>query len=416
MNRFLSLITGTIGLALVSACSSLPIGAAEEERLVPSGANNRFIAYDSFAEYVRATREMLAEHRVFRNTEQAALEIDAVAPFELAPAPAQCKSETEEAILLVHGLSDSPFLMRDVARQFSERCYLVRAVLLPGHGTRPGDLMEVSVDDWESAVKHSLAQLQEEYEQVSVAGFSLGGALVLSAALEQPAVDAVYLFAPALAIRTDLIHAAPMLNNFVDWLDVDPPDDYARYEAFPTNAAAQLSKVIRRLDKRLEKVKKLPFPLFIAVSRDDSVISVAKAEGLIEYASAELCNRLVVFAEFERDNLEPGSTSTVKLNSYLPEQRIEMMSHQSIPLSPKNPYYGRDGSYRRCNLEQRPEKLEYCLNSPDIWYTAFSASGAKDRIYATLTFNPRYEEMWQALDAMRPSADPGSGCAKPRRP
>ena len=73
------------------------------------------------------------------------------------------------------------------------------------------------------------------------------------AALEQPAVDAVYLFAPALAIRTDLIHAAPMLSNFVDWLDVDPPDDYARYEAFPTNAAAQLSKVIRRLGKRLEK-------------------------------------------------------------------------------------------------------------------------------------------------------------------
>ena len=65
------------------------------------------------------------------------------APFELAPERRRCARAGDgrhnKAALLIHDLGGTPYEMRDVARAFAEACYLVRAILLPGHGTVPGD-------------------------------------------------------------------------------------------------------------------------------------------------------------------------------------------------------------------------------------------------------------------------------------
>ena len=56
-------------------------------------------------------------------------------PYRLAPS-ANCRSADRTGLLLVHGLSDSPFVFRDLARYLADRCIEVRTLLLQGHGTR----------------------------------------------------------------------------------------------------------------------------------------------------------------------------------------------------------------------------------------------------------------------------------------
>ena len=52
-------------------------------------------------------------------------------PYRLSPA-ADCNSGDHTGLLLVHGLSDSPFVFRDLARYLADQCIEVRTLLLQG--------------------------------------------------------------------------------------------------------------------------------------------------------------------------------------------------------------------------------------------------------------------------------------------
>ena len=73
--------------------------------------------------------------------------VDGNAPFELKPSGgyhAGREKPYRRGVLLTHGLTDSPYFMRHLAAFFQENGFSVMAVLLPGHGTRPGDLLDTN--------------------------------------------------------------------------------------------------------------------------------------------------------------------------------------------------------------------------------------------------------------------------------
>jgi pimeloyl-ACP methyl ester carboxylesterase len=94
--------------------------------------------HETFANSVSATKAWLEKYRVFL-TLGAESEIRANLPFEIRPAknPRTGPTGKTKGILLVHGLGDSPGTFVDLAQEFAARGFLVRTVLLPGHGTRP---------------------------------------------------------------------------------------------------------------------------------------------------------------------------------------------------------------------------------------------------------------------------------------
>ncbi len=94
-----------------------------------------------FETYVRNVSQELRTHRLPFDVSRSDAELAKVAPFKIPPGSA-CKTGTPRCIVvLVHGLSDTTFAMRDLAMTFAKQCFESRAVLLPGHGTRPADLM-----------------------------------------------------------------------------------------------------------------------------------------------------------------------------------------------------------------------------------------------------------------------------------
>src|SRR5262249_55594254 len=94
--------------------------------------------------------------------------------FELAPA------DPKGAVLLVHGLSDSPYSMRAIADTFYAHGYYVLGLRMPGHGTIPSGLLHVRWQDWYGAVvlaaKHAAAQAPGK--PFLAGGHSTGAALV----------------------------------------------------------------------------------------------------------------------------------------------------------------------------------------------------------------------------------------------
>jgi alpha-beta hydrolase superfamily lysophospholipase len=171
--------------------------------------------------------------------------------YELVPA-----REPLGAVLLMHGLSDSPYSMRGIAEAFQSRGYYVVALRLPGHGTVPSALRDVRWEDWYAAVvvaaKHAAARAGSG-KPLYLGGYSTGAALATLYAVrslddaELPRPQGVYLVSAAIgispfAVLTNVISGLALIPWFEKsrWIDVLPEYDPYKYNSFPVNAANQI--------------------------------------------------------------------------------------------------------------------------------------------------------------------------------
>ena len=87
--------------------------------------------------------------------------------------------KTDNVLVLVHGLTDSPYYVQAIAEDFAQAGFNVVLPLLPAHGLRrPGRAFQsLKHIDWTQSVD-SIAQLASPLgEKLSLGGFSTGGAL-----------------------------------------------------------------------------------------------------------------------------------------------------------------------------------------------------------------------------------------------
>ena len=402
-------------VALAAIAWSFPADAlsptpnAGDARLRPSGEGLPFDPgrYRDFDDYLRQTRDRLERHKVYVDPRRKGTELAAATPFELPPAdgcaPAQ-SARPRRGILLLHGLADMPLAMRDLAGAFAARCFLVRVMLLPGHGARAGDLLTVTRGDWLAAARFGVKTLKQDSGAVFVGGFSLGGLLSIHALLEDDAVNGAFVFSPALALeRAWLVRQAVWLRHFLKWLDRDPPDDYARYEAMPVNATAETYLLTRGLGRLLER-RRVRAPVFMALSADDPVIDAAAAQGYFENRFSHPGSRLLVYRRDPQEGADPDDGRISYSNSFLPRQRIAGFSHLSLHIAPGNAHYGPEGDYRSCgqSSDESAEAVARCLAAPDPWRgEVFGASPAgipEGEPVARLTYNPRFGELLDRID------------------
>jgi alpha-beta hydrolase superfamily lysophospholipase len=179
-------------------------------------------------------------------------------------------------VLLLHGLTDSPYSMRSMAEQFRARGFYALCMRLPGHGTVPAGLLHVTVEDWMAAVRigwqHVTAQVGGD-RPVVLCGYSNGGALATLFTLElvdrtppapaaaaQRVPDLVCLFSPAIGITPFAAasnwHRAyswlPGLEN-VKWLAIEPEFDPFKYNSFPKNGGAQSWRLTRLIEAAMNR-------------------------------------------------------------------------------------------------------------------------------------------------------------------
>src|SRR4029450_3115001 len=92
------------------------------------------------------------------------------APFELG--------RGEDACLLLHGFTGSPWDVRPLGERLAARGLYVRAIRLPGHGSTPLPSAQASHRDWEQAAEDALLSLSTS-RHVFVAGLSVGALLAV---------------------------------------------------------------------------------------------------------------------------------------------------------------------------------------------------------------------------------------------
>ncbi|WP_197475731.1 carboxylesterase, partial [Oleiphilus sp. HI0043] len=149
-------------LMIVKGCASMP---DSKMPLHQSAEYYNYIQRD-FESYIEVSRAWLSHNRSFISQNKQK-EINMNAPFMLMP-----NEPTQKAVLLVHGLGDSPYSFSDIAKSLHGEGYAVHVLLLPGHGSKPSDLMLSHYEDWQDIVDHYALQLKKQYNKVLLGGFS----------------------------------------------------------------------------------------------------------------------------------------------------------------------------------------------------------------------------------------------------
>ena len=213
------------------------------------------------------------------------------------------QDEPRAGILLLHGLSDSPYSMRELGNTLHQQGATVLGLRIPGHGTAPSGLVETRWQDMAAAVKLAARHVREEVgdKPLFLVGYSNGGALAMEYALSSlddgtlPQIAGIVLLSPEIGIspvaalavwQGRLGHLLGMEK--LAWNGLLPEYDPYKYGSFAVNAGDLAYRITQRIQRQLnelqgtEKLQALPPILAFQSGVDATVTATALVANLFD--------------------------------------------------------------------------------------------------------------------------------------
>ena len=250
----------------------------------------------------------------------------------------------KHSIVLIHGLSDSPYFMRSIGRYFHEQMgFNVFLPLLQSHGLKEPNGMEgVSLKAWKENINFSISEAKKPGDVVSIGGLSTGGALSVQAALEGDAITgSVFLFSAALKLAGSFggfkawLLRTPVADVFDFYDDTygkpligDHPYRYSRVDKGAAKHLGKLMKEITELTAQARSGSSLIQPFFIAHSEADKTASISGVEELLAVGDPQ-----------KTDFFRMGKHFQIPHSSVVLEEPAYALN--GSPLEPANPFFAK---------------------------------------------------------------------------
>jgi alpha-beta hydrolase superfamily lysophospholipase len=245
-------------------------------------------------------------------------------------------------VLLLHGMSDSPYSLRQLGERLNAAGAQVLGLRMPGHGTAPSGLVELTWQDMAAATRLAMRHLTRQVgdRPIYIVGYSTGAALAVHYALATledetlPPVERLVLLSPAIGVSAVAALAVwqGRLGHLLGleklaWNDVQPEYDPFKYGSFAVNAGDlvyQLTNEIQGRITALDQAGKLGgLPRILAFSSvvDATVSTPALVSGLFERLPAN-GHELVLFDINRVTEMEP-------LMKWDPDEVIQVLQQGS---------------------------------------------------------------------------------------
>lgn len=202
------------------------------------------------------------------------------------------KSDSNSAVLLLHGFKASAFEMKECAEYLHKRLKLsVSVPLLSHHGISAEELNKARWQDWYNSAENAFLELKKNYETVFIVGMSMGGSLTLQLAAKHKVKAIVCIGTPyKLPKRTIWAKA---LSFFIRKLDdgkgPDIADENQKEKAvslcsIPLNALVELRKMLRAIRPLYKNVT---CSVLLTHSEKDHVIAYENMEAIKSRLASE---------------------------------------------------------------------------------------------------------------------------------
>lgn len=340
-------------------------------------------------------------------------------PFERLPEPGSTGPGKGKGFLLIHGLTDSPYLMHSIADSL-QQAYpngTIRAVLLPGHGTVAGDSLNMRHTDWMAITDYGVRSFEkmDTISELYLVGFSTGTSLAIRHLQDNPKnpqIKGLILISTAVKAKSGAAFLSPYLRWLKDWLDTFEERDAARYESFSVNAGAEFYLLTQNIMKSKTPID---VPVLMAVSADDDTIDAdAARQFFCDRVTADRRGLIWYASRHAERNIDPpcGDIKEVELGPVDREfqgtaYRFANYAHTALSMSPADEHYGVNGKYHQCKAyDTPPDMADFKECQKGSAKTIFgerdiASKAAKKELdydyWRRGTFNPDYARLERAI-------------------
>ncbi|OCA88157.1 carboxylesterase [Bacillus sp. FJAT-27225] len=207
------------------------------------------------------------------------------------------------AVLLLHGFTGNSADVRMLGRYLNDKGYTCHAPIYRGHGTAAEELVKYTPEDWWQDVMDAYQFLKNKgYEEIAVAGLSLGGVFSLKLGYTVPVKGIVPMCAP-MDFRSDetvhngVLYYAREYKQFEKKTQAEIEAEMAAFD--PKPLLKQLNGLIQDVRDHVDLIYA---PLFVVQARHDGMINTNSAN--IIYNEAESVDKKLKWYE------ESGHTIT----------------------------------------------------------------------------------------------------------
>jgi pimeloyl-ACP methyl ester carboxylesterase len=395
-------IAGVLFLAYFVAASVLSRNKELNARHDPfSFAENFDYATGSFADYIA-----WSERRV-RAAQQEGTDTGFVGnllPFRLEPAadcPASATDRYRSGVVLTHDAMDSAYMLQVLGNYFQSRCFLVLGLLLPGHGSKPGELLSTRWEDWAAAEALAARELANEVEFPYLMGHGVGGTLAVLEASRNPQISGLILFAPRLDTRPSPWQGAAAtalgwLLSSARWMETIPMETPYRYEASPWRLSGEINALVGATLAAVES-RQVEVPVLMVASSDDPE---ASPEAMLSFMGERThpLSHILLYGS----NTFPAAPDRITLypSGKLLESGTLGVSHRGLILPPYDRNFGRGGAIRRCGHYYWTDKTAYatCMEGRATVRGEITAENLQKGVLVGLQHNPFYVDIPPQLD------------------
>lgn len=194
------------------------------------------------------------------------------------------------AVLLLHGFTGNSADVRMMGRYLEKRGYTSHAPIYRGHGMPPEELSKVNPDQWWEDVQNALQHLRNlGYEEIAVAGLSLGGVLGLKLAYSEKVKAIIPMCAPAyFDNETQLTQGFKLFAKEYKQLE-DKDNATIKQEvndllANSENLFDQLASLITEVKNNVDMIY---LPTFVVQAKQDEIINPESAKFIYNHIEAE---------------------------------------------------------------------------------------------------------------------------------
>ena len=316
------------------------------------------------------------------------------------------------AVLLLHGMSDSPYSLHTQAAYLHKKGFWVLGLRMPGHGTIPSGLRNMEWQDMAAVVNMGMEHLEKKLgsKPIHIMGYSTGAPLALNytlKALEDKSTSRVpnslVFYSPAIGVskaapfavwqsRMGYLFGLPKL----EWNSLLPEYDPFKYGSFAVNAGDQVYRLAKEVQKQFDFLAKHPskkaFPPVLSFSSIvDSTVSVPAVIDKLFNRLPKGKHTLVLFDinhNFDRNHfVKPTLSNSIESlqntainenytfelisNIHTKNRTVERivnhkevtplphewskglysLSHLAMPISPNDPLYGNEDALKSPGIQ-----------------------------------------------------------------
>ncbi|WP_019415920.1 carboxylesterase [Paenisporosarcina sp. TG20] len=186
----------------------------------------------------------------------------------------------KRAVLLLHGFTGNSADVRMLGRFLEKNGYTSLAPHYKGHGVPPEELIQTGPNDWWKDVMRGYDQLKSAgYEEIAVAGLSLGGVFSLKLGYTVPIKGIITMCAPMSMKTTEIMYEGVLkyAREYKRYEGKDSKVIEEEVEALQNQSMESLPDLRKLVYDVRDHVDHVYAPLFVVQGRQDSVIDVYSA-------------------------------------------------------------------------------------------------------------------------------------------